>query len=181
MSRSFDGLTESSASVEQIHTAFGRQDYWAARLAGNDATTLDSLIVGAEGTVSVQLTQRIGRVMLPGLVAKFVSGEVVVVHIETWTSATDDHLHGQISATVSGGLGSCRARAKLETTPGGSRLSFTGKVDVKIPLVGGNLERAFGTNLAESIPGVVDFTTTWITEQLRTSSPATLADPLEDR
>ncbi|MGH3970354.1 MAG: DUF2505 domain-containing protein, partial [Mycobacterium sp.] len=46
MSRSFDILTESPASVEQIHAAFGREDYWLARHAAFEATsTLDSLSV----------------------------------------------------------------------------------------------------------------------------------------
>ena len=49
MSRSFDIVTESPASVEQIHAAFGREDYWLARIAAGDATTtLDSLIVDAD-------------------------------------------------------------------------------------------------------------------------------------
>ena len=44
MPRSFDILTESPASVEEIHAAFGSEDYWLARLAASDAiTTLDSL------------------------------------------------------------------------------------------------------------------------------------------
>jgi hypothetical protein len=31
--------------------------------------------------------------------------------------------------------------------------------------VGGNLEESIGANLAESIPAVLRFTTTWIAEQ----------------
>ncbi|MGB3483279.1 MAG: DUF2505 domain-containing protein [Mycobacterium sp.] len=165
MSRSFDGLTESPATVDQIHAAFGREDYWLARLGSGEAdTTLDSLTVAADGTVGVRVTQRLGRLMLPGLVSKFVSGDVQLVHAETWTPDGDGQVRGQITASVSGGLGSCRATTRLEPTAHGSKLSFAGRVDVKIPLVGGNLEKSFGANLAESIPTVVRFTTTWIDE-----------------
>jgi Protein of unknown function (DUF2505) len=74
MSRSFDILTESPARVQQIHAAFGREDYWLARIAAGDATittTLYSLLVDADGTVTVRVTQHLGRQLLPGLVAKF--------------------------------------------------------------------------------------------------------------
>ena len=67
----FRHLTESPASVEQIHATFGREDYWLARLApGGAAITLDSLIVDADGAVTVRTTQHLGRLRLPGLVAK---------------------------------------------------------------------------------------------------------------
>lgn len=167
MPRSFDGLTESSASVQQIHEAFGRKDYWAARLAGDDsAATLESLAVGRDGTVAIRISQRIGHVMMPSLITKFVSGDVVLTHTETWTPSGVDQVCGRLDTTVSGGLGSCRATTRLESAPVGCRLRFTGRVQVRIPLLGGNLEKSFGTNLAERIPGVVDFTTTWIAEQL---------------
>jgi len=38
------------------------------------------------------------------------------------------------------------------------------KVHVKIPLVGGRLEKLIGSGVADSIPAVVRFTTTWIAE-----------------
>ena len=165
MSRSFDGLTESPASVEQIHAAFGREDYWLARLATSDAaTTLDSLIVGTDGAVAVRLTQHLGRQLLPGLVANFVPGELKMVHTETWTPDGDGQVRGQVSVSVPGGLGSCHAKTWLAPADNGSQLRFTGRVEVKIPLVGGNLEKSIGANLAQNIPAVVRFTTTWVAE-----------------
>jgi hypothetical protein len=50
MSPSFDIFTESPTSVEPVHAAFGREDYWLARIAaGDDNTTLDSLNMGDIG------------------------------------------------------------------------------------------------------------------------------------
>ena len=57
MSRSFRGSTESTATVEKIHTAFGREDYWLHRLATGDAVTLDSLAIHTDHTVAVRYTQ----------------------------------------------------------------------------------------------------------------------------
>ncbi len=166
MSHSFDGLTESLASVEEIHAAFGREDYWLARIAAATATTatLDSLAVAADGTVTVRITQHLGRQLLPGPVANLIPGELKLVTTETWTPDADRQVRGRVGTSVSGGLGSCRARTWLEPAGNGSQLRFTGRVQVKIPLVGGTLEKSIGANLAENIPGVLHFTTTWIAE-----------------
>jgi hypothetical protein len=165
MSRSFDVVTESPASVEQIHAAFGREDYWLARIAAGDATTtLDSLIVDADRTVSVRATQHLGRQLLPGLIAKLVRGDLKIVHSETWRPDGNGQVRGQVSVAASGGLGSGRAQGWLAPAGNGSQLRLAVKVEVKIPLIGGKLEKSIGANLAESIPAVQRFTATWIAE-----------------
>jgi Protein of unknown function (DUF2505) len=163
--RSFDILTESPASVEQIHAALGREDYWLARLAPAAATTtLDSLIVDDNGTVTARVTQRLGRQLLPGPVAKFIPGELKIVHIETWRPVGDPQVRGQVRVSASGGLGSGRAEAWLEPSGNGSQMRFVLRVEVKIPLLGGKLEKSMGAGLADNIPALQRFTTTWIAE-----------------
>jgi hypothetical protein len=167
MSRSFDILTESPASVEQMLAAFCREDYWLARIAAGDATittTLDSLLVDADGTVTVRVTQHLGRQLLPGLVAKFVPGDLKILNCETWRPVGDRQVRGQVNVSVSGGLGSCRAEAWLAPASNGSQLRYAVRVEVRIPLVGGKLENSIGAGLAESIPAAQRFTTTWIAE-----------------
>jgi uncharacterized protein DUF2505 len=165
MPRSFDILTESPASVEQIHAAFGREDYWLARHAAGDAIiTLDSLIVDADGTVTVRTTQNVGRQLLPGLVAKFVPGDLKILHSETWRPVGDRQVRGQVSTSVPGGLGSSRAEAWLAPAGNGSQLRFAVRVEIKIPLVGGNFEKSIGAGLAENLTALYRFTSTWIAE-----------------
>lgn len=164
MSRSFDVLTESPATVEQIHAAFGREDYWLARIAAGAAqTTLDSLEVDDDGAVTVRTTQHLGRQLLPGLVAKFVTGDVRIVQTESWRPDGDRQVRGHVNVSASGGLGSGRAETWLAPTgDGGSQLRSALRVEVKIPLVGGKLEKSIGASLAEGIPEMLRFTTTWI-------------------
>jgi hypothetical protein len=165
MPRSFDILTESPASVEQIHAAFGREDYWLARHAAGDATiTLDSLIVDADGTVTVRTTQNVGHQLLPGLVAKFVPGDLKILHSETWRPVGDRQVRGQVSTSAPGGLGSSRAEAWLAPAGNGSQLRFAVRVEIKIPLVGGNFEKSIGAGLAENLTALYRFTSTWIAE-----------------
>ncbi len=87
-----------------------------------------------------------------------------LVNTETWTPGDDRYVRGQVSTSVSRGLGSCRAKTWLAPAGNGSQLRFRGRVEVKIPLVGGTLEKYIGANLAENLPGVLHFTTTWIAE-----------------
>jgi hypothetical protein len=165
MPRSFDILTESPATVEQVHAALSREDYWAARLvAFGDSSTLDSLIVDADGTVTVGLTQHLGRQLLPGVVAKIVPGDLKILRSETWRPVGDRRVRGQVSVSAPGGFGSGRAEAWLTPVGNGSQLRFAATVEVRIPLVGGKLENSIGTELAENISAFHRFTAEWIAE-----------------
>lgn len=164
MSRSFDVLSESPASVEQIHAAFGREDYWLTRLGAGSSSTLDSLLVAPDGAVTVAVTQHLGRQLLPGMVAKIIPGDLVLTYRESWRRLDDGRVHGQVSVSASGGLGSSRAQNWLAATGDSTQLRSAVRVEVKIPLVGGQLEKSIGTSLAESIPATLRFTTAWIAE-----------------
>lgn len=163
MPRSFDIVTESTASVEQVHAAFSDEDYWVARLmAFGDCSTLDSLIIDADGTVTVGLTQHLGRQVLPALVAKIVPGELKILHSERWRPAGDGRVRGQVSVSAPAGLGSGRAQAWLTPVGNGSQLRFAAVVEVKIPLLAGKFENSIGAELAENIPAFQRFTTEWV-------------------
>ena len=168
MSRSFDIVIDSAASVEQVHAAFSREDYWLARLAAFDAaSTLDSLIVDTDGTVTVSVSQYLGRQLLPGAVAKLIPGDLAIVHSETWRPVDDRRVSGQVDVSVPAGLGSGRAEAWLvpEGPEGkGSLARFAATVQVKIPLLGRTFERMVAADLAENIAAIQRFTTAWISE-----------------
>jgi hypothetical protein len=166
MSRSFDVLAESPATVEQIHAAFSREDYWLARIAAGAANvTLDKLVVDADDAITVCTTQHLGRQLLPGPVSKFVKGDLKIVQTETWRPDGDRQVRGHVSVSASGGLGSGHADTWLAPTDdGGSQLRTALMVQVKIPLVGGKLEKTIGADLAKGIPEMMRFVTTWIIE-----------------
>lgn len=163
MSRTFDISTESPATVEQLHSAFSSEDYWIDRLAESDApTTLDSLIIEADGTVTMCATQHLGRQLLPGFVAKLVRGDLKILHSETWGPVADRQVRGQVTVSAPGGLGSGRADALLTPEGNGSRMRFATTVEVKIPLLGGKMEKSIAADLAKNIPEMQRFTVTWI-------------------
>jgi hypothetical protein len=165
MSRTFDISTESTVTVEQLLAAFSSEGYWAARFAASEAnTTLDSLTVEADGTVTICATQHLGRQLLPGVVAKLVPGDLKILHSETWGPVADRQVRGQVTVSAPGGLGSGRADAWLIPEGNGSRMRFATTVEVKIPLLGGKMEKSIGSDLVKSIPELQRFTATWIAE-----------------
>jgi hypothetical protein len=78
MPHSFNIVSESAASVKEIHAAFRRENYWLDRLAGDAASTLDWFNGGAEGVVEVHITQHLGRQILPPLVAKLTQKSAIM-------------------------------------------------------------------------------------------------------
>jgi hypothetical protein len=165
MSRSFDVLVDSPLSVEQVHAAFSEEEYWLARLAafgGN--TTLDSLIVGADQTVRVAITQDLRHELLPAIVAKFYQRDLKILRTETWQSIGGSQLRGVIGVAVSGAPGSGSGAALVSPAQNGSRLTLTATVEFKVALVGGTIESYLAREFARGIPEIQRFTTEWISE-----------------
>lgn len=166
MPRPFDVSVDSPATVEQVRAAISREEYWLARLetlAGS--TTLESLTVDDDQTVRVATTQDLGRDLLPGIVAKFYRRDLKVRGTETWRTV-DGQLHGEITVAVSGAPGSGCGTASVTPRPNGSRLTLTGTVEFKVPVVGGTVESFIAREFVQGIPNIQNFTATWIDEHV---------------
>lgn len=166
MPRGFDVSTESSATVAEVHSAFGNADYWRDRLAvfGGDSIRLDSLLV-EDGSVVVGTTQDLRNDVLPGLIAKAVPGDLKVLRKETWHVTEGGVLHGDVVMTTSGAPISGLATAEVSPTAAGSVLRFSGTVTMKVPLIGGPIEKYISSRITQEIPEVQRFTTRWVLEK----------------
>jgi hypothetical protein len=166
MPRSFEVSVDSLASVEQVHGAFGEEDYWSSRFAAfGTVTTVESLDVGSDGTVTVSTIQDLRRNGLPKLLAKFYPGDLMVRSTETWQPIGDRQVRGEINISATGAPGSGRGAALLVPMGDCSQMSFNGTVEFKVPLVGGTIESYLGGQFAELIQEIQRFTTTWIAER----------------
>ncbi|UXA15924.1 DUF2505 domain-containing protein [Mycobacterium sp. SMC-4] len=163
MPRPFDVSTDSTADVDAIHAAFGNEDYWRARLFefGKDSIRLDTLTVDTDGSVHVSTTQDMGREMLPTVLAKAIPGGMRVMRQERWRR-TEDLLHCDAVVTATGAPLRATGTALITPVGTGSRLRFTGTLQVKIPLLGGTVEKFIVSALADEIPAAQRFTTNWI-------------------
>ena len=164
--RSVDFSVDSSATVEQFHSAFSDESYWLARLAtGGGSARLDSLIIDRDGCTKVVVVQDLQHEGLSGLVAKFFPREWRVVHTETWSPIDDGQVRGEISIVAHGAPGSGHGTAVLAPAQNGSRLSCAVTVEFKVPLVGGKIESIASRSLAQQISEVERYTVKWIAEQ----------------
>jgi hypothetical protein len=165
MPHSFDMSVESSASVEQIFSAFSTKDYWQARLAvGESAAELRSLTADADSTVTVVAAATVVRNRLPKLITRFHPADLEVVQNEKWSRIEGGRLRGEVSVAAPPIPLSGFWEVLVTPVRTGSRLNYAATVTVNIPLVGGAIERSIGRQLAEGIAKGVPFTTEWIAE-----------------
>ena len=165
MPRGFDVSAATTATVAAVHAAFADADYWRDRLSefGGDSIRLDSLVV-RDGSIFVSAIQDLRNDVLPTLIAKAIPGDLKVLREETWQLTGSGTLHGDVVLTASGAPLSGVATAVVSPTPDGSLLRFTGTVQMKVPLIGGQIEKYVSSQIAEEIPGLQRFTTRWIAQ-----------------
>jgi hypothetical protein len=168
MPRSFDLAAEYDGSVEQVHLAFGDRQYWLARLAdsGADEATLDSMNLDPSGGIDVATTQTLRADRLPGVVAQFHRGDLVIQRGEQWTPVRDGQATATVTGLIPGAPVTLTGNATLAPTNGGgtSRLSLKATVEVRVPLVGGKIENFIGNGLVELMIAEQRFTTGWINQ-----------------
>ncbi len=164
MPRSFELSLDSPVSVKEILAAFGDEEYWRARLAAFDGgtATLDSLTVDADGVVSAVLTVSLFGDRLPKVVTALARGDFQMRRTETWYPTGDGQAHGEIEVAVPGAPVSALGEVQLAPSAPGARLEFSTTVQVKVPLVGGQVEDFIIGRLGREIGAVQVFTDAWI-------------------
>ena len=170
MARSFDISAEYESSVDEVLRAFSEADYWLARLeaSGVDEAKLETLRVGDEngsdGAIDVVTLQFVHSDKLPALIAQFYRGNLCIRREETWGPVTDGTSTASIAGSLKGAPAHVSGSAVLSPTAesGGSRLECRLTVHVRIPLLGGKLEKFVGGQLAQLVSAEQQFTSTWI-------------------
>lgn len=166
MSADYDG------SVEQVYRAFSDKDYWLARLkfSAVDESKLESLKVGGEsgndGSIDVITLQVMHSQSLPGLVTQFHRGDLRVRREEKWGPITDGVATASLAGTIVGApldvWGTAEQSLIAETR--GSRVTYRFTVHVRVPLIGGKLEKLIGDHVVNVLADEQRFTATWLTD-----------------
>ena len=159
---------EYEVSVEQVHRAFSDEHYWLARLtdSGADDATLDSMVIGDDGSIDVVTTQVLRADRLPGIVSQFHRDDLSIQREEKWSPVRDGRADATVNGTIPGAPVTLSGTAVLAParTGTGSRLDFKATVEVRVPLVGGKIETFVGGLLVDLLIAEQRFTTVWITE-----------------
>jgi hypothetical protein len=172
MPRSFDLSADYENSVEEIHRAFLAEGYWKARLADIpvDEAKLESMRVGGEsgndGTVEVVTLQVVRSHNLHAIVTQLHRGDLHVRRKEKWGPITDGAATASIAGSIEGTPVNVSGTAELSpiAETDGARLEFRITVQVRVPLIGGKVERLIGTQLAELVSREQRLTAEWIAD-----------------
>ncbi len=166
MPRSFDMATEYDGTAAQVHQAFCDRRYWETRLAesGADDAILDVFEVGRDGGIDVVTTQVLRAERLPSIIQQFHRGDLHIRRAETWTGLFDGVAEGTVSSSIHNAPVALDGEAELSPLQRRARLALRATVEVRIPLVGGKMEKFIGAQLMNLLNNEQQFTTLWIAE-----------------
>ena len=168
MPRSFEMVAEYQDDIEQVHRAFGQEPYWLAWLVNADVddASLDSIRVGPDGAIEVSSTQNLRHDQLPGIVAQLHKDQLQIMRQESWAPIAKGEAKGTITAAVPGAPVSLSGTGLLAPNPDGqgARLKAQITIEVRIPLVGGKVEKFLSNELTGMLADRTDFTNVWISE-----------------
>jgi hypothetical protein len=169
MSRSFDRVADHPDSVEKVLRALADEQYWLAWLAdcGADDATLDSMRVGADGSVEVASTQTLRHDRLPGIVAQFYKGDLQIKREESWSAISDGKTTCIITGSMPGIPVEMSGTGHLTPHPAdvdAAQLRVQASVEVRIPVLGGKIEKVIGNQLMDMVTTRRHFTNEWISE-----------------
>lgn len=164
MPRSFDMATDYEVTPAQVHDAFCDERYWLARLAdsGADEAVLDDFRVGTDGGVDVVTTQVLRAERLPGIIHQFHHGDLEIRRAETWTGLAEGAAEACVASSIARAPVALNGEARLGPLDARARLALRATVEVRIPLVGGKMEKFIGTQLVNLLTAEQQFTTRWI-------------------
>lgn len=164
MSRPFDVSVETDKSVEAVFDALSREQYWQERVDSyGGSMSLGTMDVASDGAVLVTTIQDLQKTVIPAAFNHLVFGGATVTRAETWRLAGDGTAVLDLAITAHGVPASGGGSGAVAPTPGGSRLSIAGRVKVKIPLLGGQIEKYVVSQIVGEIPEIQAFTDGWIT------------------
>ena len=109
-------------------------------------------------------TQVLRAARLPGVIHQFHHGDLEIRRAETWTRLSEGRAEASVASSIIGAPVALNGSAELTPTKRIARLAFHATVEVRIPLVGGKLEKFIGNQLEQFLAQEQRFTTTWIAE-----------------
>ena len=157
-------------TVHDVHRAFHDVAYWQGRLAETpvDIANLESMRIGGEsgddGTIEVITHQTMLSQHLPALVTQLHRGDLCVRREELWGPIKDGIATASIAGSIVGAPVNLWGTAVLQPglESGGARMAVQLTIQVRVPFIGGKLERIIGNELDQLVAIEQRFTTLWL-------------------
>ncbi|WP_156758070.1 DUF2505 domain-containing protein [Actinokineospora pegani] len=153
---------EFTAPAKAVHAAFVDKAFLDARLkelGGTGARLLD--YTSGTGRVSFTLRQGVPADKLPSAARALIKGDLDVERTETWWPAATGFA-GDTTAAVTGVPGSVKGVFALVDSGAGSTWTTSGEVTVRVPLVGGKIEKTIAEQVGKLLAAEAEFTAAWL-------------------
>lgn len=158
------------ASAGRVYAMLTDPAFQAKRAqAGQPEHAEASVVAGPGDGASIDVTRRMA-VDLPGFIAKLAGGKVTLHEVQVWRDSggsSDPVRDGTIKATMAGQPGGVVGTLRIDEAGGSTTVSLDAEISVKVPLVGGRIERF----VAEMLDRLLAYEETLGREWLATPDP----------
>ena len=121
--------------------------------AATGAVEFDVNIHRGDGVTTTRVSRTLPTAKMPSIARRFVGPTIDLVEIVTWSMVSEQTWHGDAAAdiAVSGRDARFRGRTAIEPAGPGTRYSLAGDVVIKVPLVGGAVEKLAADALLKAV------------------------------
>jgi hypothetical protein len=140
----FKGNETYPADIATTFAMFCDEDATRARYENAGHSEIEIIESGADGEDYVIVTSRVVTVDLPGFAKKVLSPTNTMVQTDRWTTETDGARTGTWQVEVKGAPVKIKGTMRLEASDEHTVHSVTGRLDVKVPLIGGKVAKWAG-------------------------------------
>jgi uncharacterized protein DUF2505 len=125
--------------------------------ASAGAVSFDVGVHSADGVTTTRVSRTLPTDKMPSVARRFVGSTIQVVEIIAWLQVSAATWHGDaaVDIAVSGRDARFRGRAVLEPAGAGARYFLSGDVVIKVPLVGGTVEKLAADALLKAVDAQV--------------------------
>lgn len=140
-------MTYAGASIEQVASMLADPAFRTRVLERQQTLSHDVSITPEGQGMRVRIEQVKPTEGVPAVAKKFVGDQTTVIQEEHWTSPTD----ATVQVTIPGQPGDLHGDVRLTETGGGVQERVQLEINVKIPLLGGKVERMLADLLSEAL------------------------------
>ncbi|NMN97913.1 DUF2505 domain-containing protein [Antrihabitans stalactiti] len=164
MSRSFEFDLAYTSTPAQVHAVLTSEEYWRSVFEGAENADVTYTSPGP-GALRVVLTQVIGDRSIPGPVRRVLGGELTLSYAMEWQQFDGPGATGSFGGKSTGVVGLADGVFALTDAGTGALITAKGKVEVKVRLVGGVIEKIFEQALHKTLTHQRNDVEKWIAER----------------